>query len=286
MFTPSTRSSIPKTILINATGGDSITIDGNYKVHTFNNSGTFTITWRNLGYTPTISAICLGGGAGGEGGTYSGETDSGGRGGGGSALSTKSTSINNTGTLTITIGAGGANGTAGDAGNSPGQGSGGSSSSITDSGIGVASMAVTQTGGAVLGGGAKGIPSPPTAPTAGGSGTSSSITGTSVQYGRGGGGGGYGLDYNAGTCSQIDGAPGRPENVILGTYYPGYGGRGGLAAASCEFAAEDGATGYPTGDGGGGGGGGYKDSSSTDHNGGAGGTGGAGIVIIRYQYRL
>ena len=60
-----------------ATGG-TITTDGDYKVHTFNSSGTFTVT--TLGSEGTVEYLVI---AGGASGGYGRDSRSGGGGGAG-----------------------------------------------------------------------------------------------------------------------------------------------------------------------------------------------------------
>ena len=80
-----------------ATGG-TVTTDGDYKIHTFTGSGTFTVT--AVGADDTVEYLIIGGGGAGHGG---GEYSKGGGGAGG--YLTGNTSIS-TGNHTITIGAG------------------------------------------------------------------------------------------------------------------------------------------------------------------------------------
>ena len=90
-----------------ATGG-SVTTDGDYKIHTFNSSGTFTITTLGSDGIVDILNIAGGGGGGGSTGAYSG---AGGGGAGGYIKQTGRTVIEKA--YTITIGAGGSGGGAG-----------------------------------------------------------------------------------------------------------------------------------------------------------------------------
>ena len=78
-----------------ATGG-TVTTSGNYKIHTFTSSGTFTVTAVNSG--GTVDSLVVAGGGGG--GSYIG----GGGGAGGMRTSQKTLSAQG---YTITVGAGG-----------------------------------------------------------------------------------------------------------------------------------------------------------------------------------
>ena len=93
----------PTSNILTATGG-TITTSGNYKIHTFTTSGTFTIT---SGFGPVQYLIVGGGGGGGGPNVCSGS----GGGGGGAVL--YGTQIMNTGNYSVVIGAGGAQATNG-----------------------------------------------------------------------------------------------------------------------------------------------------------------------------
>lgn len=264
-----------------ATGG-TITTDGNYKVHTFTSSGTFTIT---SGAGTVESLVIAGGGGGGTGDVGN---DTGGGGGGGGAGGMKYTTPGTTysvGAYTVTVGAGGAqnvngsnsvfdsltatgggygskqNGTVG----SGGSGGGGSSNAGNAPGTGTAGQG--NNGGSAFpgglsaaaggGGGAGSVGANAVSQgTAGngGTGSANSITGASVTYASGGGGAGGGSTT--------------PPSVG-GTASAGGGGNGGSTGV--------GGTAGTANTGGGGGGGGNQSS--------AGGAGGSGIVIVRYRFQ-
>ena len=118
-----------------ATGG-TITTDGNYKVHTFTSSGTFTPT--TLGSTPTVEYLIVGGGGGGASGFY------GGGGGAGGYRTNTSFSVTATG-LTVTVGAGGA--TPGTANTNASAGVASVFSSITSAGGGYGAGGSASSGG-------------------------------------------------------------------------------------------------------------------------------------------
>ena len=82
---------------ITATGG-TITTDGDYKVHTFNSSGTFEVT--TLPETPSVAILQIAGGASGGAGDF------GGGGGAGGYIYDSDVTVAQT-TYTVTIGAGG-----------------------------------------------------------------------------------------------------------------------------------------------------------------------------------
>lgn len=268
--------------LIVATGG-TITTSGNFKIHTFTSSGTFTVV---SGAGNLDSLVIAGGGSGG--------TSSGGAGGGGAGgliyTTAEAASIT---AYPVTVGAGGAtpfptltfgnngansdfNGhtaTGGGGGGSyssnnaqnGGSGGGGANNFATGFPGGLGTVGQGNDGGAGSsgstsamggGGGAGAVGGAGSGSTAGdgGVGVSNSITGTPIFYAGGGGGGTE-----------------TPFSTIAGA-----GGNGGGGAGSVDSTA---ATDGTDGKGGGGGGGGS--------NAGAGpsGKGGDGVVIIRYQYQ-
>lgn len=257
-----------------ATGG-TITTDGDYKVHSFTSSGTFTIT--TLGSDGIEYLVIAGGGAGasilggggGAGGyrTATGFTVSATSytitvGGGGSRTSASGNSGSDSifSTITSTGGGGGGRNTAGDDGGSGGgaypYGGGGSagsgntpSTSPSQGNDGGTGNADESSGG---GGGAGSVGGNASSGTGGngGSGSSSSITGSAVTRAGGGGGGAYSGTGGAG-----------------GSGGGGDGGAGGGTAPSGT-----------TNTGGGGGGGSYPSD-------GTGGNGGSGIVILRYKFQ-
>ena len=275
-----------------ASGGTETT-DGDYKVHSFTASGTFTVT--RVGYVGTVEYLVIAGG--GSGGFSNG--GAGGAGGfriatahavtakeytitvgaGGAAATSLNTYGTNGGTSTFdTIsssggGTGGAGGGAGSgtgngktggsggggrAANSGGSGGAGNSGSF-DPVEGYAGGSGTFTApnyGAGGGGGSGGVGANGSGSAGGngGIGTANSITGSSVTYASGGGG----SAYNGGT---------------VGTASAG-GGTDGMSSSSS--AADD-----ATANTGGGGGAGGKDVADSA----AGGAGGSGIVIIRYKFQ-
>jgi len=272
---------------ITATGGTETTY-GNYKVHTFNSSGTFTVT-DNSG---TIDVIVV---AGGGGGTGSGGSD-GGAGGAGGVVVCTSKGVSNQ-AYTITIGTGGTgvynNASAGN----------GTDSTFAD--------IVTKGGGG--GGGYQNYNS-----ASGGSGAGcpgkSPLAGNTTQLSLGsqGGGTGYGNEGGGslvssnvyccgsgggagskGYAAEVDGpntsngnnaSPGGIgiENLFQTGSNQWYGGGGasGYTGSSAPIQSESGGSG----------GGGNTSSNGVANTGGGGGggattTGGSGIVIVRYLYQ-
>jgi hypothetical protein len=273
-----------------ATGG-TITYSGNYKIHTFTNSGSFVVSANpnslNLEY------LVVGGGGGG------GETIGGG--GGGGNVQAGNITTNTVQTFTITVGAGGAAGYDGQNSSYPG-GVSGNNSSITATGVSITAngggggggynLSGTGTGGGHGGGQGAGGGS---AVAAGPGNNAGGTSGTNNNSGAGGGGaGGTGSPSTSGVCGA--GGAGIASS-ISGTlsYYGGGGGggarvpSGGSGAAGGSSVGGTGGTGGGTGTvsgtagatntGSGGGGGGYSDSGAVN---GSGGAGGSGVVVIRY----
>ena len=241
-----------------ATSG-AMTNIGVYTIHTFTNSGTFSVSASG-----TVEVLVVAGGGGGGGSLY------GSGGGAGGLIYSNAFLISDASNMTVTVGAGGAAGTTGNNGNNSVFGSltalgGGGGSSSTGNG---------QSGGSGGGGySTNGI---------GGAGTQSvspcagyGNNGGNGASGAGGGGGGAGSASINGTGS---GGDGRPYSICgTGTvYYAGggsgagntYSSLGGGGKSINSSTAQSGAV-----NSGGGGGGGWAA---------AGGSGGSGIVIVRY----
>lgn len=293
---------------LSATGG-TITTSGNYKIHKFTSSGTFTVT--SAGVNPIVEYLVVaGGGAGGRSDISGG---GGGAGGYKAAAGFAVTAI----AYTITVGAGGAitgsvggsdssfhtltsvgGGKGANQANNPGVGGSGGGGGYNN-GTGAAGTSgqgfaggnrvkeLTYDAGTGGGGGGAGavggngnIASWPTAIIGGvgGVGVSNSIDGNSYYY-AGGGGGGVGT-YTDATITTTTGGNGglggggggtsRNSNT-LGTAASGTNGGSGSSTGSVPDAAVN------TGSGGGGG---CSTGGTTDP-----GTGGSGIIIIKYQYQ-
>ncbi len=271
-----------------ASGGDVITNDGTYWIHTFLSSGTFTPA-KAL----TCDALVIAGGGGGNTG-YAG----GGAGGyrttiGGTPLSV--TAI----PYSVTVGSGGPGGAAQN-GNPPTAANGTSSifSSITTSGGGGGGGGATGSGAGAAGGSGGGG-SPGAAGGAGNTGSYSPVEGYAGGNGYannpvyiGGGGGGAGAAGGAssgsvagaggaGLASSITGTSvmrggGGGATALYNSPTSGAGGAGGGGAGGAALTAGTSGTANT----GGGGGAGAVDPSSPNNRG--GGNGGSGVVIIRY----
>lgn len=300
---------------ISASGGTETT-SGDYKIHTFTSSGTFTVS--SLGNAD-------GGGAGASyivvaGGASGGVSDYGGGGGGGGGFREGKNSgdpytaspLNAPAGLTlsvqaypVTVGGGGASG-----GPSGARGVSGSSSvfsTITSTGggggggTGCAPLNEGLPGGSGGGGGVDGSGSnpagsgntPPVSPPQGNNGGAGAGAGPGPGRNAGGGGGASaagsaasassssGRDGGAGVTSSISGSPIRFSDGSGGSGGGGgggpYGGSpGGSTAGNSSFGA-GGAGGANTG--GAGGASGAAGSVSTS------GAGGSGKVVIRYKYQ-
>lgn len=277
---------------ITATGG-TITFDGNFRIHTFTSSGTFTVS-RNPNSTALQYLICAGGGGGGSdfeggggggGGVLTGTTTptvasfpvTVGEGGSGSHAGTNSSAFN------LTADGGGAGGTSSTSNSDGGCGGGaggfngvaGNGSQGGDGGSNVQYLSSRGAGGGgggasgSNGGNATGSSSSESNRVAGngGAGVLSSITGTSTYYGSGGGGGaqaGYPYTAAGGTSSTGGGNGGHRYS----TSAPGQ-------AATYSEQEVTAPTVY-----GGGGGSGFVGASGTVIR-----SGKDGVVIIRYRYQ-
>jgi hypothetical protein len=303
-----------------ATGGV-ITELGDWRIHRFNSSGTFTLT-SLIGSSLHVEYLIVGGGGGGG-------MDMGGGGGGGGFLSGKH--VLTPGSYTITVGAGGAGAPAAGTNGQPGghqytipATAGGNSSfnGLTSIGGGFGGSSYRgytpgiAGGNGGSGGGASGY-NDNAGTFYGGSGTSGQGyrggNSTAAYYSGGGGGaGGQGTDSTAranggtGALSTILGRPFYWAGGGGGAGYSTFGGSGGRggggAGAPNEFANNyatggrdsiewgrdtlNGCTGchanLPGGDGGTNTGGGGGGGAHYNSNN-KGGNGGSGIVIIRYK---
>ena len=283
-----------------ATGG-TITTSGNYKIHTFTSSGTFSAEGNGV-----IEYLVIGGG--GSGGVYSSGSGyvSGNKGsssqfgsiitslGGGAGTAYSSSTANRDG------GSGGGGGSSGSTGQDNMAAGSGTSGQGYNGGIGARNNSGYQGGG---GGGASAVGSPPSGSSggAGGAGLASSITGSSVTRAGGGGGGTMTSGGSGGAGGAGGGGAGNPagsHSGVAGTANTGSGGGAGNTVGAGH---------------GGGGAGGYRNSVSGENSGGGAsaestlnvgtnnylitvgaggasvgsgtisGAGGSGIVIIRYN---
>jgi len=255
-----------------ATGG-TVTTDGDYKVHSFTSSGTFTVTTAG-----EVEYLIVAGGGGG--GQY------GGGGGGAGGLLNSTVSSLSVAAYTITVGAGGSGGSSqtnganssalgftaigGGQGGNPhtagstgGSGGGGSTANAATGG------AATSGQGNIGGGGATG------GSESGGSGGGAGAAGVTGVANSNGKAGGIGL-VNDISGSNVYYAGGGGAGVVGGSYTGGAGGTGGGGHGGAG-SGETGKTAGTANTGGGGGGGAYVN--------GYGAAGGSGIVIIRYKFQ-
>lgn len=287
-----------------ATGGI-ITKSGNYWVHTFTASGTFS-PLQNLS---NVEYVVVGGGGGGAGGA--GRAGGGGgaggyrssvvgesSGGGTSAEATLSLTANTN--YTVTIGAGGARGvapstitaTSGTTGNASIFGTITSNGGGGGGGTNADAIPGASGGGGLGSGGWNGLGNNGGLGTAGqgfngGQGFSSTSTHLEQSGGAGGGAGAAGGNGSAsaagiggnGVASSITGSSITRAGGGGGTRRAGSGGAGGAGGGGQGRVDNDGQAGFDNT--GGGGGAGVQDSG-TIPPGRTGGNGGSGIVIVRY----
>jgi len=310
-------SSTPGVITASNSGGSEST-DGNYKVVTFNSSGTFTVTGISGGDAAVDYLVIAGGGSGGGyyqsggGGAGGYRTSYGPSGGGCGAEAALAVTAQ---AYTITVGAGGA--ASPDGSGNETRGNQGSSSSIAAGGT----TLVTTVGGGAGGGGlprATGTYDAASEPTVGGSGgggrfywqmpntgsyagaagtacegyaggASSPDAGTNNDMGGGGGGAGGVGEAGGESTALSDGGAGLASSITGSSV--SRGGGGGGAGYTQYFRGE--------GTSGGGTGGSYPESgyptAGTANTGGGGGAqggytqpsgaGGSGVVIIRYRFQ-
>ena len=272
-----------------AASGGTVTTDGDYKVHTFNSSGTFTVT--EVGSTgTTVEYLCIAGGGGGGKGNTPNSWGCGGAGAGG-YLTADDFSVTAQ-AYTVTIGAGGSGASSDNSNGSTGSDSVFATITTDGGGSGAAGGVATGVGGdgGSGGGGAKG--------TTGGTGTA----GPPRQGFDGGAGSGVSSNSQAGGGGAGEVGEDTPDPATSG----GQGGDGlasSITGASVTRAGGGSGTSTPgpaTAGGAGGGGDGAVNNSTpgtdgtanTGGGGGAGGggsipgrAGGSGVVIVRYQFQ-
>lgn len=258
------------TAKVTATGGTVYT-DGNYKVHIFSSTGTFSVS-QITDSNASLDVLVIGGGSignNGDGAYFDFDGKSGGDGGTGS-LSRLYTG------LTFGSYFGVANYTATVAA----QNSSGSQLNNSTASPFIATSGQAAKQGGVAGTGAvydSAIPACTGGATAGGTGQTgyTNTWGTTFVYGSGGGGGGGGATQGGSPCTT----PGAGGSAGTG------GGAGGSGGSNLGTGgAGSNATTYGSG-GGGGGGAGSDEDSGTVINGGAGGNGSAGAIVIRYLFQ-
>ena len=225
--------------IMSATGGDSISTDGDYKIHTFTSSGTFTPTSIDGG--GWVEYLVVGGG--GAGGANVG-------GGGGGGASTTSSFVPVDTPYTITVGTGGAGVGGYDQAGDNGVASSIAGSGLTtitadygDGGITVADGYIN-TGeyaggdGGTSGGGRGGdTPSSQwnTNNTVGANGTANSLSGSSITYGSGGGGGGWDSAAKAGGTDSTTANSGGGGLGASGSNVAGSDGQDGVVIIKYKF---------------------------------------------------
>lgn len=259
-----------------ATGGTIIT-NGNYKVHVFTSTGTFSVSAINDSNASLDVFLVNGGYNGVVGDTATSDYDgkNGGDGGQGGNYRTYSSlafgTYFNISNFNVVVAAAGSTGSQCNTGGVPFTASGGSTGSVGGPyGPGSIWDSGSQTCSANGQSGGVGI-----------NGTSNNWTGTTYYYGSGGGGGGGGGAGDVNSCDPGDGGVGG-NGAGDGNSGGGYNSNGnpGLPAPTTSTHL------YSRGNGGGGGGGaGGNNESGITKTGGGGGAGSAGIVIIRYQFQ-
>lgn len=281
VFSSIASSAFTVTNFIVATGG-TITTDGDYKVHTFNSSGTFQVTSGS----GNVWYLVVGGGGGGAGAS---DSLSGGGGAGRYRSNAAYDYAVTTGSYSVIVGAGGAPGASGK--NSGSDGSSSSFDSITSEGGGFgATQNADGNPGGSGGGGGQGLSRTTTGGAAGGALSNAGGGANAPNKSAGAGGGGAGAAAATVTVNNVatDG---------------GIGVASAISGASVYYAGGGGGSGYATAGVGGLGGGGNGDlytapagSAGTANKGGGGGGGGAapsvpgyaggsGVVIIRYKFQ-
>ena len=293
-----------------ATGG-TITTSGDFKIHTFTSTGTFTVTDAGSpGGSNTVDYLVVAGGA--SGGAGMNAAAGGGGGGGGAGGYRESYPNPATGGLSvsaqaypITVGGGGA--AQSSASNQGNPGSNSVFSSITSAGGGGGGKGTGSYNGhgadGGSGGGGGGTDGPAHGTANGGSGNTPSVSPPQGNPGGslsapgtrgGGGGGGHAAAGSAGASSPTAGPGGSgTTSTITGSSVGRAGGGGGGQGNGNPGggASQGGGTGGGTDSasgasnagtantGGGGGGGGDASSSIT------GAAGGSGVVVIRYKFQ-
>jgi len=255
-----------------ATGG-TITTSGDFKIHTFTSSGTFTVTAPGTSDgSNTVDYLVVAGGGGGAG--FGGC----GLGGGGGGAGGYRESFPNPATGGTPVTAQAYPITVGGGGGASVSGSNSIFSSITSAGGGRgavnpgAGTAGGSGGGASAGGAVGAGNTPPVSPSQGNNGGSGTGNlGITVTTGGGGGGkGGVGAN-SAGSGTRAAGGSGQASSISASPVTYAGGGRGAL---NTDTSSNNGTA--NEGDGGDGMGGGGGNPA---------GSGGSGLVIIRYKYQ-
>jgi len=300
-------SIIVRSAFLAASGGNTISTDGNFRYHIFNSGGTFTVNGvgGDATYGNKVRYLIVAGGGGGGG---FGSTDNFGSGGGGGAGGYLSSgSDDSAGAYNVTVSATSypiSVGGGGSGGVGTGQGSNGGTSSAfgftaTGGGGGGRQDLNGNNGGSGGGGGTDGAGRDSVSAGTPGQGNPGG-RGAPSQSGMGGGGGGAGGTGSTGNADKTGGAggPGASSNITGssvvraggggGASYPGgphpntapsNGGGGGTGNLSPEGNGTPGTANT------GGGGGAANDQDPRNSPEFAGGSGGSGVVIVRYRYQ-
>ncbi len=290
-----------KISFVAATGG-TITTTGDFKIHTFTSSGTFTVSDAgNSSGSNTVDYLVIAGGGGagaygaGGGGAggyrFSNGTASGSYSAGPSPLGASALPVSAQ-AYPITVGGGGAGGDDSPAvSGSPGSNSIFSTITSAGGGKGAGGTSPRPAGSGGSGGGGD------RDNTAAGSGNTPSVSpsqgnngGTGIfaapNYGGGGGGGASAVGGNGSSSTAGNGGDGLASSITNSSVTRGGGGGGGTFSSASGGTGGSGGGGSQAPDNGGAGtantGGGGGSNVST---GGVAGAGGSGIVVIRYKFQ-
>jgi len=272
--------------VMSATGGASITTDGDYKYNTFTADGTFTPSAD--GYVEYL--VIAGGGGGGVGLLYNIISGGGGAGG----YLTGYTAVTGSTAYSIVVGDGGIGGRP----DVSIAANGDNSTALGLTAVGGGGGAVYNSQGATGGsGGGTGLRSSGHSPFTGGSGTAGQGNdgGNGTQFGgtgtqnSGGGGGGSGTAGGAGSTGTGGAGGSGTASSITGSAVTRAGGGGGGGRTTGGSGGSGGGGAGHGGDGAGSnatvngsGGGGGTSSTGSQYN---GGDGSNGIVILRYKFQ-
>ena len=259
-----------------------ITYSGNYAIHTFLTSGSFTPTTVPPG--GTIDYLIVAGGGGGGAG-YAG-------GGGAGGFITGILGLTSGTTYTVTVGAGGIGYPTSAGGLNNGSNGGNSLITGLNAAVGGGGGGGWATPGAVGGSGGGGAEASGGAGIVGQGNAGGLGYNGNPNYGGGGGGGAGGAGTDGTGTTGGNGGTGLPSTISgSSVYYAGGGGastyQGGTAGSGGTGGGAAGGVYSGVGNnaiantGGGGGGGGWSGANTQL----AGGNGGSGIVIIRYRYQ-
>ena len=281
-----------------ATGG-TITTSGDFKIHEFNSSDTFTVTQAgNAAGSNTVEYLVLAGGGGGGGSQGGGGGGAGGQlsnypspaagghpvsatsypitvGAGGSARLNGNDSTFDT--ITATKGGGGGGGFPGFDNGQPGGSGGGSPGRDNSRRAGGSGNSPPKSAPATpvqgFGGGAGSDNAPPRSQSGGGGGGSGAVGQADMSNQGGSGGAGRAIAITGSPVTRGGGGGGSSDNQDTSPGGSGGGGRGGADQTFPGDFAQNGSANF-----GGGGGGNNRNGTPV-------GAGGSGKVIIRYKFQ-